>query len=99
MVAADREAVAVAAEEEHVQIGPGEADAAGERDCAAMNEMRAMAIDEIWKARGTTDSGESDDFLVLEVAFLEDFVKRSENGEIAATGTPGRVIGGDGFLG
>jgi hypothetical protein len=36
---------------------------------------------------------------VIELAFLEDFVKGSEHGEIAAAGTPGGVIGGDGFLG
>ena len=51
MVAADGEAVAVAAEQEDVQIGPGEADAGGERDGAAVNEMRAVAVDEIGKAR------------------------------------------------
>jgi len=36
---------------------------------------------------------------VIELAFLEDFVERSEHGEIATAGTPGRVIGGDGFPG
>ena len=51
MVAADRESVAVAAEQEHVEIGPGETDAARERDRAAVNEVRAMAVDEIWKTR------------------------------------------------
>ena len=82
-----------------VEIGPGQADAAGERDGAAVNEVGAVAVDEIGKARGTTDAGEGDDLLVIELAFLEDLVIGSENGEVAAAGTPGRVIGGDGFLG
>ena len=38
MVAADGESVAVAAEQEHVEIGPGETNAGGERDGAAVNE-------------------------------------------------------------
>ena len=99
MVAADGEAVAVAAEEKDVQVGPGQADAGGERDGAAVNEMRAVAVHEIGKARGTTDPGEGDDLLVIELPFLDDFVIGSEHGEVAAAGAPRRVVGGDGFLG
>ena len=51
MVAADGEAVAVAAEQEDVEIGPGEADAGREWDGAAVNVMRAVAVDEIRKTR------------------------------------------------
>ena len=51
MVAADGEAVAVAAKEENVQVGPGQADAGSERDGAAVNEVRAEAIDEVGEAR------------------------------------------------
>ena len=51
MVAADGETVAVAAEQEDVKIGPGQADAGRERDGAAVNVMRAVAVDEIGKAR------------------------------------------------
>src|SRR5437899_11637720 len=99
MVAADGETVAVAAEQKDVEIGPGQADAAGERDGAAVNEVGAVAVDEIGKARRATDPGEGDDLFVIEVAFLEDFVKGRQNREIAAAGTPGGVICGDGFLG
>src|SRR2546423_14480083 len=98
MVATDGETVPVAAEKEHMQIGPGKTDAGREWDGAAVNVMRAMTVDEIGKARRTTDSCKSDDFFVIELAFLEDFVKRGENGEIAAAGTPCRVIGGDWLL-
>ena len=51
MVAADGETVPVATKEEDVQVGPGEADAGGERDGATMDVMRAVAVNEIWKAR------------------------------------------------
>ncbi len=99
MVAADGEAVAVAAEQKDVQIGPGQADATGERDGTSMDEVGAVAVDEIGKARRAADAGEGDDFLVRNLAFLEDFVIAGENREIAAARTPRWVIGGDGFLG
>src|SRR4029077_10682713 len=98
MVAADGETVAVAAEEEDVQVGPGQADATRERDGAAVNEVGAVAVDEIGKARRATDAGEGDDLFVLELAFLDHFVEGGEHGEIATPGTPGRVIGGNRFL-
>src|SRR5205807_2490366 len=93
------ETVAVAAKEEDVQVGPGQADAAGERDGATVNEVGAVAVDEIGKARRATDAVEGDDLFVIELAFLDDFVEGSQNGEIAAAGTPGGMIGGDRFLG
>src|SRR5438445_8016907 len=99
MVAADGEAVAVAAKEEDVQVGPGQADAAGERDSAAVNEVRAVAVDEIGKARRATDAGEGDDLLVIELAFLEHFVEGSQNRKIPTTRAPGGTISGAGFLG
>ena len=43
--------------------------------------------------------GKRDNLFVLEVAFLEEFVKRGEHREIAATGTPRRMVSGDRFLG
>src|SRR5437763_15805973 len=55
MVAADGETVAVATEQKDVQVGPGQTDTAGERNGATVNEVRAVAVDEIRKARRTTD--------------------------------------------
>jgi hypothetical protein len=36
---------------------------------------------------------------VIDLAFLEDLVIGGEDGKVATTRTPGRVIGSDGFLG
>jgi hypothetical protein len=99
MVAADGETVAVTAEQEHVQVRPGETDAGRKRDGATVNVMRAVAVDEIGKARRTTDPGEGDDLFVIELPFLEDFVERSQDSEIAAARTPCWVIRSDSFLG
>src|SRR5581483_9535235 len=99
VVTADRETVAVATEKEDMQVGAGQTDSAGERNPAAMDEVRAVAVNEIGKARGTTDARESNDLFVLEISFLENFVERSEHGEIAAARAPGRMIGGDCLFG
>src|SRR5206468_9483139 len=99
MVPADRETVAVAAKEKDVEVGSGQADTTRERDGATVDVVHAVAVDEIRKARRTTDPGKGDDLFVIELAFLEHFVEGSEHGEIAAAGTPCRVIGGDGFFG
>jgi hypothetical protein len=51
MVAADGKPVAVAAEQEDVEIRPGKADAGRERDGAAVDVVRAVTVDEIRKTR------------------------------------------------
>src|SRR5262245_34674726 len=99
MIAADRKSVAVATEEEHVKIGPGETNPARQRDGATVNKVCPVAVDEIREARRTTDSGKRDNLFVLEIAFLEEFVKRGEHSKVATTGAPRRVVGGDCFLG
>ena len=43
--------IAVAPEEKDVEIGPGETDAGGERDGAAVNEVGAVAVNKIRKTR------------------------------------------------
>jgi hypothetical protein len=99
MIASDGESIAVAAEQKHMQIGPGEADARRQRDGAAMNVVRAVAVDEIRKTRRTTDACEGNDLFMFDVAFLKHLIERGQHSEISAAGTPGGVIGGDGFLG
>src|SRR5204863_9466590 len=78
MVPADRESVAVTAEQKYVEIGPGQANPAGIWNGASVNEVGAVAVDEIRETRGTTDSGNGDDLLVVDLAFLEDLVIGSE---------------------
>src|SRR5437763_1710054 len=51
MVAADGKTVAVAPEEKNMQVGSGQADAGSKRNGAAVNEVRAVTVDEIGKTR------------------------------------------------
>ena len=43
--------IAVAPKQKDMEIGPGQADAGSKRNGAAVNEMRAVAINEIGKTR------------------------------------------------
>ena len=64
-----------------------------------MDVMSAMGLNEIRKPAGTSNAGDSRDLLVPQLAFLDQFEIKRENREIAATGTPGRMIGSDFFFG
>src|SRR6476619_671263 len=75
MVAADGKTVAVAPQQKNMQVGPGQADAGSKRNGAAVNEVRAVTVDEIGKTRRTADPGKRDDLFVIELAFLENLVE------------------------
>ena len=99
MIAADGETVPVATEEKDMEIGPGQADAGSEGNGAPVNEVGAVAVNEIWKTRRATDARKSDNLLVIELAFLEDFVEGGEDSEVAAARAPGGMIGGNCLFG
>src|SRR5205814_560747 len=48
--------------------------------------------------RRTTDPREGDDLFVIEIAFLEHFVERSQNRKVSTTWAPSGMVGGDCFL-
>ena len=56
MVAADGKGVAVAAENEHVQVRPGKRNAAGKRQRAAVDVMHAVRLHEIREPAGAADA-------------------------------------------
>lgn len=62
MVAADRKPVAIAAENEDMEVGTGEAYARRQWQSAPVNEMQTVRIDEVGKAGRTADSRDGDDF-------------------------------------
>jgi len=98
VIAPNGEGVTVATENEHVQIRPAQRNTAGEGQGASMNEVNTIGLDEIGETAGTADARDGGDLLVREVALFEQFVIESEDGKIAATGTPGRMVRGEFFL-
>ena len=90
--------VAVAAEHEHMQVGPGQRHAAGKRQRAAVDEVGAVSLDEIREPARAADAGDGGDLLVPEAALLDQLEIERQHGEIAAARAPGRVVGGDFLL-
>jgi hypothetical protein len=61
--------------------------------------MRAMGLDKIRETAGAADTGHSSDFLVPDLALLDQLEVKRQDGKITATGAPGGMIGDDFFLG
>ncbi len=99
MIAADGEGVAVAAEHEHMQVGPGQRNAAGKGQGAAVDVMRAVGLHEIRKPARAADAGDGGDLLMPQLALFDQLEIKREHGEITATGAPRGVIGGDFLFG
>ena len=98
VITADGEAIAVTAEHKNVQIIASEANPSGKRQGAAVNIVTAVRVDEVGEAGGATDAGERDDFFLRVIKFLENFIKGSEHGKIAAAGAPRGVVGDEDFF-
>src|SRR5215831_4616501 len=64
-----------------------------------MNIMSTVRLNEIRKAAGATDAGDSGDFLMPHLALLDQLKVKRKHRKIAAAGAPRRVIGADFFLG
>ncbi len=99
VVAADGVSIAVAAKGKDAEVGASEADARGKGDGAAVDEVGAVGVDEVGETGGAADAGDGDDLFVGDVLFFEDFVECGKDGEVAAAGAPGGVVGGEGFFG
>ena len=94
MIAANRKPVAVAAEKEDVQVRAGQADTGSQGDGTPVDEMGAVRVHKIGKAGGAANPGQRDDALMRELTSLQNLVKGGQDGEIAATRTPSRMVGG-----
>ena len=99
VVAADGEGVAVAAEGEHVQVGPRDGKSAGEGQRTTVNVVHAVCLHKVREPAGAADAGHGGHVLVGDVPLLDQLVVDGEHGKITAARAPGRVIGGDLFFG
>ena len=99
VVAADRVAVAVATEYEDMKDGPGEREAGGQWQRAAVDEVDAEGVDEVREAGRAADARDADDLLVGDLELLDDVEEGGQDGEVSAGRTPGRVVGLELLLG
>ena len=99
VVTTDGEGVTITTEDEHVQVRAAQGDTAGERQGAAMDEVRTVRLYEVGEAAGAADARHRRDLLMPHLALLDQFEIERENGEVTTAGAPRRVIGSDFFLG
>jgi hypothetical protein len=60
--------------------------------------MDAVGLNEIGKPARTSDARDGRYLLVMKLALLDELEVKRQHREIAATGTPRRMVGGDFFL-
>ena len=99
MVAADREEVAIAAEDKDMQVRAREGDSAGKGQGTSVDVMRAIALDKVGESTGAADAGDGGDLLLPQFPALDEFEIEGQDREIAAARTPGRVVGGNFLFG
>jgi len=99
MVAPDGITVAISPESEDMEVGTRETHPRCERQSSAVDEVDPVTIDEVGKSRRASDPGDRADLLMGDLEFLEHLEKGGEHGKVTATGTPGRVVGGEVFFG
>ncbi|MDB6130526.1 MAG: hypothetical protein JWM04_1633, partial [Verrucomicrobiales bacterium] len=99
MVATDGEGIAITAEDENMQVRTAEGNAAGEWQGATVNVVGAMSLHEIRESAGTANAGYSGDIFMPDLALFNQLKVEGKHTEIAATGAPGGVIGGDFLFG
>ena len=88
VVAADAEAVAVAAGHQHGQIVIGELHSSGHRQRAAVQGVHAVGVDVAGKVGGTADTADGDHVVVRYLQLDQGLLDRGEHAKIAAAGTP-----------
>ena len=88
MVAADRQAVAVAGDDPDLQFGLGDLDAGRHRRRPAVDRVEAVGVQIIGKPAGAADAGDEDEFLARDAQGGQDFLHLGEDGVVAAARAP-----------
>ena len=94
VAAADREAVAVAADRDHVQVGVGELHAHRRRQRAPVHAVEAVGRDEAGEAARAADAGHDHGVVRVEVQLGERAVGGRQHAEVAAARAPDRLQAG-----
>ncbi len=88
VAAADAEAVAVAAGDQHGQLVVGQLEARGHRQRAAMQRVHAVGVDEAGEVGGAADAADRGHLVVGDLQLDQRLLHRGEHAEVAATGAP-----------
>ena len=93
VVAADAEAVPVAHDRDHGELGTREAHAGGDRESAAVDSVEPVGLEVVGEAARTSDARHRDDVLRLEVVLPQHALKGRQHAVVATALTPARHLG------
>ena len=88
VIAADAEAIAVTAGDEHGELMVGHLDAGGDRQRAAVQGVHAVGLNEAGEVRGAADAADGDDLVIGNLELDEGLLHRGQHAEVAAAGAP-----------
>ena len=94
MVAADRQRIAVAGDDPHVELGIGELDAGREGRCAAVDGVEAVGLHVVGETRRAADAGDEHDILRPNAELRHRPLNRLQHGIVAAAGAPAHLLVG-----
>ena len=94
VVAADREAVAVAGDDPHLQVGVGQPQAGGEGRCAAVDGVEAVGVHVVGEAAGAADPGDERHLLARHADGGERLLHLGEDRVVPAAGAPADLLVG-----
>ena len=92
VVAADRQAVAVAGDDPHVQIGPHRLQPGRHRRGPAVDRVHAVRVHVVREAARAADAGDEHDLLARDAERRHHLFHLGENRVVAAAGTPADVL-------
>jgi hypothetical protein len=99
VVAADREAVAVARDHPDVEVGIGELDTGRDGRGPAVDGVEAIGFDVVGKARGTADPRDEDRVVGVGPELGQRLLHGLEDRVVAAAGAPADLLVGGPVLG
>ena len=96
MIAADREAVAVAGDDPHLQVRIGHLQTGSDGRRPAMDRVHPISFHVIGKTRGATNTGNDGHLVFIQAKLGKDVLNLFEDGVISAAGAPAHfLVGGE----
>src|SRR5688500_16761941 len=94
MVAADRQAIAVARDHPHVEVGAGYRESRGDRRGTPVDRVHAVRVHVVGEPTRATDAGHEDRALGGGAELGHQHLDRLEDAVVATSGTPAHLLVG-----
>ena len=92
VVAADRQAVAVAGDDPHVEVGAGDGDAGGDRRGATVDRVHPVGVHVVREAARAADAGDEHRVLGRDAELGHQLLDGEQDAVVAAAGAPADLL-------